>query len=96
MQILQPFAMHLLQHGLALKTLQRHRDHLQMLGGEIIRRRHQDPSLAALPIQELLRNLIEDDGGPLIWPRITESAQNAFDSTCRKLYRFIDKQTNRL
>jgi hypothetical protein len=95
-QILQPFAMHLLQHGLTLKTRQRHLDHLQMLGGEIIRRRHQDPSLAKLPIQELLLNLIEDDGGPLIWPRITESAQNAFDCTCRKLYRFIDKQKNRL
>lgn len=89
---IRPFLMDLLEHALAHKTLARHRDHLQMLGGEIIRRRHNDPDLAKQPVDELLLNLIEDDGGPLIWPRITESAQNAFDSTCRKLYRFGRRQ----
>ena len=85
---IRPFLIDLLQHALTDKTLARHRDHLQMLGGEIIRRRHDPLELAKQPVDELLLNLIEEDGGPLIWPRITESAQNAFDSTCRKLYRF--------
>ena len=92
---IQPFLIDLLQQGLADKTLTRHRDHLQMLGGEIIRRRHNDPDLAKQPTRDLLFNLIEEEGGPLIWPSITESAQNAFDATCRKLYRFLNEQKNR-
>lgn len=92
---IQPFLIDLLQQELADKTLTRHRDHLQMLGGEIIRRRQNDPDLAKQSARDLLLNLIEEDGGPLIWPSITESAQNAFDATCRKLYRFLNEQKNR-
>jgi uncharacterized protein YijF (DUF1287 family) len=90
-----PFLVDLLQQGLADKTLARHLDHLQMLGGEIIRRRQNDPDLAKQPVGELLLNFVEEDGGPLIWPRITESAQNAFDATCRKLHRFLNQQKDR-
>ncbi len=90
--LIQPFLLDLLQHGLAHNTLARHRDHIQMLGGEIIRRRHDDADLAKQSVHDLLFNLIEDDGGPLIWPRITESAQNSFDATCRKLYRFLNQR----
>jgi hypothetical protein len=89
---IRPFLLDLLQQGLAKKTLARHRDHLQMLGGEIIRRRYDDPKLAQQSVSELLFNFVEEDGGPLIWPRITESAQNSFDATCRKLYRFLSQQ----
>jgi hypothetical protein len=89
--VLQPFLIDLLTRQLADKILRRHRDHLWMLGGEIIRRRHDDPDLARLPVQTLLLDLIEEDGGPLIWPRITESEQNSFDATCRKLYRFLNQ-----
>lgn len=92
---IQPFLIDLLQQGLADKTLARHRDHLQMLGGEIIRRRQDNPELAKQSAPELLFNLVDEEGGPLIWPGITESAQNAFDATCRKLYRFLDQQKNR-
>lgn len=60
-----------------------------MLGGEIIRRRHEDSDLASLPIETLLLQMIDDEGGPLIWPRITETEQKAFDTTARKLYRFL-------
>lgn len=91
-EALQPFLRDLIQHGLADKTLARHRDHLEMLGGEIIRRRYDDPDLAKQAIGELLFRSVEEDGGPLIWPRITETAQRAFDATCRKLYRFLHQQ----
>ena len=91
-QIVQPFLLDLLRHGLADKTRARHRDHIQMLGGEIIRRQHDDPSLAKRPIHTVILDLIDDDGGPLIWPHITESAQNNFDVTCRRLYRFMQQQ----
>ena len=86
---IQPFLIDLLQQELADKTLTRHRDHLQMLGGEIIRRRQNDPDLATQPAHDLLFNLVEEDGGPLIWPSITESAQKDFAATYRKLYRFL-------
>ena len=85
---LKPFLINLLMQGLADKTLARHRDHMWLLGGEIIRRRHDDPDRAKMPVEDLLFDLLEDEGGPLIWPRITASEQNAFDATCRKLYRF--------
>ena len=94
-ECIEPFLIDLLQHGLAHKTLTRHRDHIWMLGGETIRRRHDDPDLAKRPVHNVLHDLIEEDGGPLIWPRITESEQNAFDATCRKLYRFLNQQKSR-
>ena len=92
---LEPFLLDLLQRGLADKTFARHRDHIEMLGGEIIRRRYDDPDLAKQPIDELLYNLIEEEGGPLIWPRITETAQRSFDATCRKLYRSLEQRNRR-
>lgn len=88
-ELLKPFLVDLLRQGLADKTLARHRDHAWLLGGEIIRRRHDDPALCKQPVETLLFNLIEEEGGPLIWPRITESEQKSFDATCRKLYRFL-------
>lgn len=92
---LEPFLLGLIQQGLADKTFARHRDHIEMLGGEIIRRRYDDPDLAKQPIDELLSHLIEEEGGPLIWPRITETAQRAFDATCRKLYRSLQQHKQR-
>jgi len=55
---------------------------------------HDDPDLASQPVKNLLFNLIEEDGGPLIWPRITESEQKSFDATYRKLYRFLQQGEN--
>ena len=89
---LEPFLLDLVQQGLADKTFARHRDHIEMLGGEIIRRRYDDADLAKQPINELLSNLIDEEGGPLIWPRITETAQRAFDATSRKLYRSLQQR----
>ena len=85
----KPFLLHLLAQGLASKTVRRHYDHLWMLGGEVIRRRQEDSHLRRLPVEKVTLALLEEDGGPLIWPRISESEQDAFDATCRKLYRFF-------
>ena len=91
----EPFLLDLCKQGLADKTFARHRDHIEMLGGEIIRRRYDAPDLAKQPINELLSNLIEEQGGPLIWPQITATAQRAFDATCRKLYRSLQQHKHR-
>jgi hypothetical protein len=93
-EILKPFLLELLRRPLADTTRARHRDHLWMLGGEMIRRRREDPDLATQPVKRLLFNLIEEEGGSLIWPRITETAQKSFDATCRKLYRFLQQPDN--
>ena len=85
----RPFLLHLLEQGLARKTLQRHRDHLWMLGGEIIRRRSDEPALKRQSVTTLVRQLIDAECGPLIWPRISEQRQDSFDATCRKLYQFL-------
>lgn len=88
-EFFKPFLVHLLAQGLTSKTLRRHYDHLWMLGGEVIRRRQQDSHLRRLPVEKVTFALLEEDGGPLIWPRISEPEQDAFDATCRKLYRFF-------
>jgi hypothetical protein len=88
-EFLKPFLLHLLAKNLAANTLRRHRDHLWMLGGEVIRRRQEDPHLCRQPVEKVTFALLEEEGGPLIWPRITEKEQDAFDASCRKLYCFL-------
>ena len=87
---LTPFLLNLLDQPLTTKTLHRHRDHLWLLGSAWIKRRYDDAALRKMPAQKAIAELIEEDGGPLIWPRITEAEQNSFDATCRKLYKFLN------
>lgn len=94
-EFFKPFLLHLLAKKLAANTLRRHRDHLWMLGGEVIRRRQEDAHLCRLPVEKVTFALLEEDGGPLIWPRITEQEQDAFDATCRKFYRFLTTAADR-
>lgn len=88
-EFFKPFLLHLLIKKLATSTLRRHRDHMWMLGGEVIRRRQEDSHLRHLPVEKATFDLLEEDGGPLIWPRITEQEQDSFDASCRKFYRFL-------
>lgn len=90
-----PFLLDLLDRKQALSTVRRHRDKLWLLGGEMIRRRHQDGELARLNASDLLEQLIEPDGGPLIYPRISESEQRSLDATCSKLHRFMNDVASR-
>jgi hypothetical protein len=90
---LKPFLLDLLHRGLAKRTFNRHRDNLWLLGGELIRRRYDDPELKRLPADQLVRCMIGADGGPLISPRISEDEQAAVDATCRKLYQFLTHST---
>jgi len=89
-EFFKPFLLHMLDQDLATKTLRRHRDHLWLLGGELIRRRYDDDKLKKMSVDKAIAELIEEEGGPLIWPSITEAEQNSFDATCRKLYKFLN------
>lgn len=84
----RPFLEHLVGSELSPKTIQRHVDNLWVLGGEIIRDLNEDPSLRKLPVDRLLHDAIDADGGPLIHNG-SEQEQRSFDSTCRRLYRFL-------
>jgi hypothetical protein len=85
---LRPFIEHLVLSSLSPKTIRRHVDNLWMLGGEIIRDLNYDPCLRKVAAEQLLRNVIYEDGGPLIHNG-SEEEQRSFDSTCRKLHRFL-------
>ena len=63
-----------------------------MLGGEIIRDLNEDPSLRKVPVERVLFDLLDDEGGPLIHGCDSEEAQRSLDSTCRKLRRFLSQQ----
>lgn len=91
LDVLKPFLLHLAQSDLSRKSLARHRDHLWMLGGELVRRLYDQPRLRKKPANAVLLNYIDDEGGPLIYPSISEAQQRAFDATCRKLFRFLSE-----
>lgn len=91
LEVLTPFLRHLLTTDLSRKTLARHRDHLWMLGGELVRRLHDKPRLRKKSATAVLLHYVDDEGGPLIYPSITEAQQRAFDGTCRKLFRFLSE-----
>ena len=89
----RPFLIDLLRSKLSRRSFNRHRDNLWLIGGEIIRRRLQDPKLKRLPIDTLIRHLVDDNGAPLVWPRSSEAEQHALDATCRQFHRFLNQST---
>ena len=86
----RPFIEHLASSSLSRKTIRKHVDNLWMLGGEIIRDLHEDPALRKVATDRVLRNAIHEDGGPLLHNG-SEEEQSSFDSTCRKLHRFLSQ-----
>jgi hypothetical protein len=86
--IFKVFLTHQLQLARSRKTLRVHRDNLRALGGQIIRLWHEKPHLRKRGILRVLLEAICDDGGPIVYPPLTEADQRSFDSTCRLLHRF--------
>ena len=84
----RPFIEHLASSGLAPRTIHRHVGNLWLLGGEIIRDLNYNPSLRKKTAEQLLRQAVSEDGGPLIHNG-SEEDQRSFDATCRKLHRFL-------
>jgi len=90
--VFTPFLLDLLAQGLSRKTRNLHRDNLWLLGGEIIRDINETPRLRKRPVEELIRQAIANDEGPLIHGGFSEQEQRSFDSTCKKLNRFLAAQ----
>jgi hypothetical protein len=88
----RPFLEDLVASDLSPKTIQRHVNNLWALGGEIIRDLNENPSLRRKSIEQILDDRIDEEGGPLVYAlELEEPLQRAFDSTCRKLYRFLNR-----
>jgi hypothetical protein len=92
--VFTPFLLDLLAQGLSRKTRNLHRDNLWLLGGEIIRDINDTPKLRKRPVGELIREAIANDEGPLIRGCVNDIEQRLFDSTCRKLKRFLAAHAN--
>jgi len=84
----RPFLEHLAISNLSQKTIRKHVDNLWLLGGEIIRDLNETPSLRKVSVERLLIIKIAE-GGPLLYHCDSEEQQRSFDSTCRKLRRFL-------
>ena len=87
--VFTPFLLDLLAQGLSRKTRNLHRDNLWLLGGEIIRDLNETPKLRTRPVGALIREIVANDEGPLIHGGFSEQEQRSFDSTCRRLNRFL-------
>ena len=73
-QYFMPFLLHLAASGLSKSTIQNHVDNMWLLGGEIIRDVNEEPHLRKVRAEQLVRNVIHHDGGPLISPRLGRRA----------------------
>jgi hypothetical protein len=89
----RPFLEDLVASDLSPKTIQKHVDNLGALGGGIIRDLNETPSPRRKTIEQILDDRIDDEGGPLLYGVDCEEQQRSFDSTCRKLYRFLSQST---
>src|SRR4249919_663543 len=85
----KPFLREMLARSLSRKTLRLHRDNIWVLGGEVIRRVQMDSGLRRRSIEQVVLDLIGDDGGPLLSHGESEAEQRSFDATCRKLFRYL-------
>ena len=89
------FVQHLMDAGLAARTIKSHGYHLNMLGGEIIERLNQgDEPDRKLSPRDLIIHHVDEEGGPLLSyldPDVkAELARHmAYDATCRKLLKFV-------
>lgn len=92
LEIYKPFVQELLiRHS--LKTVKRHLDNLWLLGGELIRAIHMGPEDRARTPMELLLDNIDETGGPSCRHLDTAEEFGSYDATCKKLFRFLQKNS---
>lgn len=93
-EVIEPFIQTMIDKRLTVKTIKNHMHNLNLLGAEIIRRLNdEDKAFKKLPIFEIISKYVDDECGPLLsfWDPndpTEETYLKAFDSTCRKFYKF--------
>jgi hypothetical protein len=88
--LFRPFLEHLAMSNLTPKTIQKHVDNIWVLGGEFITELNYTPSLRKAPVEKVLADMIKE-GGPILHHGDCEEQQRSFESTCRKLWRFLNQ-----
>jgi len=86
---MRPFVVHLIDRGLKRKTIRNHMDNLWLLGGEIIRSVSLHDEYNIQP-EEYLRRKVDEEGGPYCRHINSKYAEQSYDSTCRKLHKFLN------
>ena len=91
-----PFIQHLIDQGLAKRTIKNHGNHLGALGGEIIGRLDSlvEEKNRTLSPRELILHYVHDEGGPLLSlldpnDKTDLAYHMAYDATCRKLLKYL-------
>jgi hypothetical protein len=94
-----PFIQHLIDEGLAKRTIKNHGNHLDALGGEIVRRLggFDGKNNRTLSPRELILHYVDDEGGPLLsFFNLNDKADlayhMAYDATCRKFLKFMTRK----
>jgi len=86
-----PFVAHLISSGLSERTIRRHMDNLWLLGGEIIRDVSMNEEYEEISPSEKLRDSVGLHGGPYCRHLNSEAEMRSFDTTCRQLHVFLEK-----
>jgi hypothetical protein len=89
---LKGFAESLVELGLAPTTIRRHVNNLWLLGGEIIRELNFERDQREKTASELLKDSVDDEGGPYCRHLETEAEMKSFDATCKKLNAYLEKR----
>jgi|SRR6185369_811892 len=90
--VLEPFLSGLALSSLSSRTIVRHFDNAFLLGGVIIDEVNLDPELRALARLQLVLRFVDEEGGPFCSHISGEAGYRAYDSTCRRLYRYLNRQ----
>jgi len=88
---IRPFAEHLTSSGLTDKTIKKHLTNLWLLGGELIRTVSLDEEYH-IPPKKVLLDSIDSYGGPSCRHLHSYDEQKSFDSTCKKLYKYLKSE----
>ena len=80
-------ALHL--QGLAQRTIDRHCSNLWILGGEAVREWNTPTLSRDASALQLLQDIVSEEGGPLLRGQLVEGESQAFDATCRRLFRYL-------
>ena len=85
----KPFIVFLINKKYTKKTIVKHCDNLWLLGGEIISSLNRDKDLRKISPRKILAESVDECGGPYSNHLDSETAQSSFDSTCKKLCKFL-------
>ena len=89
LEVFRPFVQSLIDKGMAKKTIVHHCHNLWLLGGEIIREVNTNNQYETIPYRKVIE-AIGPDGGIMCQHLETGKDKSSYDSTCRKLYRFLE------